>query len=114
MVCLSSSWRYEIGVSETVVLLRRHGWPDAPIRIRHSTPVLRDATRGEEIAAWLRAVDDVESFVILDDDRRMAPVEAHHVQIDSQIGVTPADLHRAAAVLRRQNDLATPVVSRTI
>ena len=100
-VCLSSSWRVEIGVPETVALLERHGWPDAPSRIRHSTPVLLDATRGEEIAAWLVA-HPVEAFVILDDADAMAPVEAQHVAIDSHVGVRAADLRRAAAILRRQ------------
>ena len=103
VVCLSSTWRHEVGVGATVELLRRH-WPSAPRRIQSSTPVLH-ATRGQEIAAWLREVDDVEAFVILDDARDMAPVADRHVVIDSYVGIQPADLRKAAAILQRQRNV---------
>jgi hypothetical protein len=103
-VVLASTWRHEVGFGATVTLLARH-WPDATARIRWQTPILQAATRGEEIAAWL---DDhpVEAFVILDDADAMAPVEAQHVAIEPRVGVTTADLRRAAAILRKSADVS--------
>lgn len=99
-VCLSSTWRHEVGFGATATLLARH-WPEAPMRIRWQTPVLQAATRGAEIAAWL-AAHPVEAFVILDDNEEMTPVEAQHVAIDPRVGVSVADLHLAATILQRQ------------
>ena len=100
-VVLASDWRHEVGVGATVKLLARAGWPQAPRRIQFATPVL-DQPRGVEIAAWLSEVDDVEAFVILDDAQDMAPVADRHVKTDPRVGLQPADVRLAAAVLRRQ------------
>lgn len=109
-VVLASTWRHEVGLGETVQLLVQAGWAQAAERMRFATPVLLNATRGEEIAAWLRAVDDVESFVILDDAdaRDLAPLTAFHVKTDSHVGLQPKDLVTAAAVLRGQRGVKLP------
>jgi hypothetical protein len=99
-VCLSSTWRFEVGVQVTVKLLAPN-WPQAAERIRSSTPILH-LPRGQEIAAWLRAVDDVERFVILDDADDVAPLTAFHVKTDSYAGLQPKDLVAAQAVLARR------------
>jgi hypothetical protein len=100
-VVLASTWRFEVRVSKTAQLLAQRGWPAAAERIRSSTPILH-LPRGQEIAAWLRAVDDVESFVILDDADDVAPLTAFHVKTDSYIGLQPRDLVKARAVLARR------------
>jgi hypothetical protein len=100
-VVLASTWRYEVGVGVTVRLLARAGWPKARLRIQSSTPILH-ATRGQEIAAWLRAVDDVKSFVILDDATEMAHLRLYQVVVNSRVGLQPSDLVKAASILRRQ------------
>jgi hypothetical protein len=99
-VVLASTWRHEVGVGATVKLLAP-SWPQAAKRIQSSTPVLH-LPRGQEIAAWLRAVHDVERFVILDDADELAPLTAFHVRTDRYAGLQPKDLVKAAAVLARQ------------
>ena len=99
-VVLASTWRHEVGVQRTVKLLAP-SWPQAAERIRSSTPVLH-LPRGREVLAWLRAVDDVERFVILDDADDLSPLGAFHVKTEPYAGLQPADLVKAAAVLARQ------------
>lgn len=57
--------------------------------------------RGYEIQGWLDDNDeyDVASFVILDDDSDMAHLADRHVRISSDVGITDADVERAAKIL---------------
>ena len=60
--------------------------------------------RGHEIGAWLEAAPrygvEVESFVILDDDRDMAHLADRLVKTSFDNGLTDADVDRAIAMLR--------------
>ena len=109
-VVLASTWRYEVGLGATVQLLAAAGWPQAPQRMQFVTPVLLNATRGEEISAWLAAVDNVEAFVIFDDadPGDLAPVAAYQVVVNNRVGLTAEDVVTAAAVLRRQRGVKLP------
>jgi hypothetical protein len=62
--------------------------------------------RGLEIAAWLKAHPDVESFVILDDGDDMAHLKQHLVQADYEVGLTMADAKRAIALLNERARVA--------
>lgn len=57
--------------------------------------------RGYEIQGWLDDNDeyDIASFVILDDDSDMAHLADRHVRISSDVGITDADVDRAAKIL---------------
>ncbi len=109
-VVLASTWRHEVGLGATVQLLAQAGWAEAPRRLQFATPVMLNATRGEEISAWLAAVDNVEAFVILDDadPGDLAPVAAYQVVVNSRVGLTAEDVITAAAVLRRQRGVKLP------
>lgn len=73
-IVISSTWRYGKSVEWFVQLFKELTGKDFPIIGK--TPE-KDDMRGNEIAAWLRDVDDVTNFVILDDDSDF---------LDSQMG----------------------------
>ena len=100
VVVLSSTWRFEVGLGATRRMLAQH-WPGALDRIRHATPILDNATRGQEILAWLLR-HPVSGFIIIDDDTAMAPLGAFQVVTDPWAGLRAKDLVTAAAILRRQ------------
>jgi hypothetical protein len=59
-----------------------------------------DATRGEEIQAWLDLHPDVTRFVILDDtDDGMDDLRPHLVQTDPLFGLTDDDVEKAIRIL---------------
>lgn len=60
--------------------------------------------RGHEIDAWLRAwseVDDIESFVVLDDDSDITPHEDRHVKTSFHEGLTSEHVPLALEILGR-------------
>ncbi len=60
--------------------------------------------RGHEIDAWLRAwseVDDIESFVVFDDDSDIAPHEDRHVKTSFHVGLTSEHVPLALEILSR-------------
>lgn len=61
-------------------------------KIIDKTPIIDNAQRGEEIAAWLKANPGHTRFVIIDDDNDMEPLMDHFVQTDNEEGLTEAYL----------------------
>jgi hypothetical protein len=61
------------------------------------------ATRGQEIAAWLAEHPEVESFVILDDDRDMEHLMPFLVHTPFVVGLTESTADRAIEVLKQGN-----------
>jgi hypothetical protein len=60
--------------------------------------------RGHEIDAWLRAwseIDEIESFVVLDDDSDIAPHEDRHVKTSFHVGLTSNHVSLALEILAR-------------
>src|SRR5271170_150041 len=60
--------------------------------------------RGHEIDAWLRVwseVEDIESFVVLDDDSDIAPHEDRHVKTEFHSGLTSEHVPMALEILSR-------------
>lgn len=61
-------------------------------------------SRGDEIKRWLdNHSDDVESYVILDDDSDMLDEQLEHlVQTDTYFGLTDREVHLATLILTKQ------------
>lgn len=58
-----------------------------------------DGCRGNQIAAWLARHDNVDSYVILDDDDDMGPCMDHLVQTDTLTGLLPGHIRDAYEIL---------------
>jgi Swiss Army Knife RNA repair-like protein len=91
-IVISSSWRHAYSLAQ----LRRLFSSDIAARVVAVTPILEDAeaTRAEEIKAYLYEHPEVESFVVLDDDGCPWPRSWAVVAPDPAVGLTPADIER--------------------
>ena len=112
-VVISSTWRKGCSGLYMERLLEAYGFRG---HVLGSTPNLGDY-RGNEIQAWINrrnngrdwsmsmnGPDEVESFVILDDDSDMLHLKPYLVQTDSQVGLTGDHAEHAIRILN--NDLA--------
>lgn len=104
-VVISSTWRHK-GLSDCQGELLAAGFVGriigcTPDLDRREGGVWLGFDRGAEIAAWLadRGVGLVESFVILDDAADMGELLPRLVQTDTNVGLQPADVERALALL---------------
>ena len=107
-IVLSTSWRWPSqNGPHADELLKTWG---ATGEIIGSTPILETAwkpdsvlwtgvPRGRELQAWLDQHQDVESFVILDDDADMAHLIPFLIQTPFEVGLTESDADRAIAML---------------
>lgn len=100
-VCVVSSvWRLGWPLPALQKFLEEHGFTG---KIVDKTPNLPDEERGVEIAAYLEKCRahylDIESWVILDDDSDMGPLEPFLVQTDNAEGLTETDTNRAIEIL---------------
>jgi len=101
-VVVSSSWRQRRTIAELQEILGVHGFAVAILDVtpRHTRPAEGERlVREGEISAWLAAHPEVTSFVILDDDQEFGTLSHAHVQTDSRVGITDADVARACAIL---------------
>ena len=107
-VVLSSSWRscVEAENALTEYLLKLKGFKyefyDVTPRLWFNDFSIR---RGEEIKLWLdkeSEKNEIESFVILDDDSDMLPEQMNNfIQIDGQVGLIDKDVFTAIEILNR-------------
>ncbi|MEO7716571.1 MAG: HAD domain-containing protein [Capsulimonas sp.] len=115
VVVLTSSWRYltmedgpEYPALMTLAglryLLRTHGVTSKLQIIGHTE---RDCVehggknRGQQIAHYLETCEDVEAYVVLDDNAfDIAECGHPFVQTDGRVGLTVADADRAISLLR--------------
>jgi hypothetical protein len=99
-IVLSSSWRTNRR-SDAEALFRLAGIEGEAVGV---TPWLlknRQATRGDEIRAWLaRQFDRPEKFIVVDDGADMGALEPHLVQVDHRVGLQDSDVKRAVRLLR--------------
>lgn len=117
MIVVSSSWRCD-NVPDTVAFMTdsdnpRVGSNPFPFtdKIIGVTPILytvvdgeidRPATRGEEIAAYLKG-HPCDNYVILDDCDEMLPEQwPHLVLVNDEFGLTDADVEKAVCILNRK------------
>lgn len=107
-VVLSSSWRSP-NESENIFtqyLLKLKGFKydfyDVTPRLWFEDFSTR---RGEEIQLWMNKEsekNEIESYVILDDDSDMLPEQMNNfIHIDGQVGLTDKDVFRAIEILNR-------------
>ena len=97
-VVVSSTWRHGKTVAELQAMLDAEGFTG---RVLDTTPSdIPGATRGDEIAAWLKA-HAVEAYVILDDHSDVGELRTQLVQTHPAQGLQPDDAPRAIAMLRK-------------
>ena len=124
-IVVSSSWR-AMDVAETIEFMTD---PDNPSvgpnpfpytdKIIGITPILfsvaegdidRPATRGEEIAAYLKS-HPCDSYVILDDcDEVFRDQQPHLVLVNDEVGLSDADVEKAVGILN-SNQTKSPSTS---
>ena len=96
-VVVSSTWRHGKTVAELQAMLDAEGFTG---RVLDKTPSdIPGASRGEEIAVWLKA-HAVDGYVILDDHSDVGELRTHLVQTHPAHGLQPDDAPRAIAMLR--------------
>jgi HAD domain in Swiss Army Knife RNA repair proteins len=67
------------------------------------TPHLHTKNRGDDIAAWLKAHDDIDQYVIIDDDSDMLEYQyKHFVQTQGERGLTYTDVCAAARCMGKK------------
>lgn len=98
-IVITSSWRKWSPIKQLARGLQKGG---VKATIIGATPIMNDAERGDEIAAWLRAHAHDVSFVILDDDSDMGALIPRLVQTDPEHGLRAEDVDRAIAILEGQ------------
>ncbi len=99
-IVITSTWRILHAIEDLRQILVNSGF-QFPERIIGITP--RGGRRGTEIEEWLKQpTEEVESFIILDDDSDMEPFLDRLIQTDSDTGLTTNDIKRAVLLLRRK------------
>jgi hypothetical protein len=93
-IVISSTWR-SAGLNEMQTMWQMRDLPGEVIGV---TPFL-NTPRGEEIAEWLRE-NDVDSYVIIDDDYDMLPEQVDSfIKTNPTYGITFKDAERAVQIL---------------
>lgn len=60
-------------------------------------------SRGDEIQRWLNSHEDIESYVILDDDLDMLDEQLYNfVQTDTYFGLTDREIHLTCLILKNK------------
>ena len=107
-VVLSSSWRSCVEAENTLTedLLKLKGFK---YELYDVTPRIWakefGTQRGEEIKLWMdkeSEKNEIESFVILDDDSDMLPEQMNNfIHVDGHVGLTDKDVFTAIEILNR-------------
>nr|WP_283214788.1 HAD domain-containing protein [Paenibacillus sp. HWE-109] len=85
-IIISSSWREGRTLSQLQSIFRANGIEDCVIGV---TPSFNNETiRGAGINAYLDDCNDVDSFVIIDDEEKMGDLEPFLVETDFRTGIT--------------------------
>ena len=96
---ISSAWRIRNSLDTLKMYLNEVGIDTS--KVIGVTPVLNSNERGDDVQAWLDIhQDQVETFVILDDDSDMAHLKDKLVQTDSAIGLTLNDIEKIREMLK--------------
>jgi hypothetical protein len=103
-IVISSNWRlYPYNIPEIFGAQGIQGIVigETPIMNNIVNGLYRAIIRGQEIGQWIvNHKDDIESFVILDDDNDMGILIDHLVCTDYGLGLTMNDAKRAVEILR--------------
>lgn len=99
MIVISSTWRLH-GIMHCKEALHKAGL--LPNRVLGITPSIYNANRGQEIQVWLNTCgEDIESFVILDDDSDMDELLTKLIHVDSRVGLTLENALKAIEILEK-------------
>ena len=109
-IVISSSWRWGNDGKDAIEFLKQWGATGEVVGI---TPILEEAwkpesklwtavPRGREIQAWLDRNPDVESFVILDDDKDMEHLMPFLIHTPFETGLTESHTDRAIEILQQE------------
>lgn len=108
-IVITSSWRYLYNCDELNEMWEKRNMPD---RIFHILPLQsKCASRGEEIAEFLRSFNDIPcSYIIFDDEDAFS--EEQHVnwiRVDPTTGISNDDVERAIKTLEdAEKNIPTP------
>lgn len=101
MLVISSCWR--VGMTRIELCDLFNKWGVTPGRILDRTGEMRDS-RGEEIQTWLaersKHRDDIDKFIIIDDDLDMGPLLPKLIRTNRATGLTQPDIQRAIGALQ--------------
>lgn len=96
-VVISSSWRVMHSKEDILFMLQQRGFAGDIIDV---TLRLTQDTRGDEIRIWLENTrENIESFVILDDDSDMANLGQYHVHTTWEKGLQDEHVEKAVSIL---------------
>lgn len=101
-IVVSSTWRklHSIYSIEYILYLS-----NVKGQVLDITPIIHNKERGDEIQKWLdKSIEDIESFVILDDDSDMVHLMDHLVKISDGKGLVEADADKAIFILNKMCD----------
>jgi len=109
VLVISSNWRSD-GLHKMQALLKSWGVTGkvagaTQILFQKANGIWQAASRGKEIAEYLHGKKNVESFVILDDNRDMDELEPYLIQTPFDVGLTEKDADRAIDMLTRSRDV---------
>ena len=107
-IILSSTWRFGFENPEIYPELfeLENKLAQFGLFIAGSTPIDARGYRGKEIDGWLKAhADEVESFVILDDDSDMKPWGSHLVKTSWAKGLQPNHIRAAKKILNERVEI---------
>ena len=95
---LSSSWRLGERIDDTLATRLK----DFNMKTIGSTPCLIDSCRGDEIREWMdKCKEEIESFVILDDESDMAEfTKTNLVKTNARIGLQEEDILKCIEILK--------------
>jgi len=97
-IVVTSTWRILHSLADLRQILVNAGLK-YPERVIGVTP-RNDGIRGKQIERWLENYpEEVEAFVILDDDSDMGNFSGKLVRTDSDIGLTDLDVEKALKIL---------------
>ena len=93
-IVLSSTWRIKQHVCQILATFGLVVFNKTPCRFSYQP-------RGQEIGMWLRK-NQVDTFVILDDENDMGNYMSHLVQTNEATGITDKDVEKAIEILNRE------------
>lgn len=112
-IVIASSWRYLYGRDELNEMWKKRNMPDS---ICHILPLQsKCASRGEEIAEFLRSFDDIHcSYIILDDEDAFSEEQhANWIRVNPTTGISNDDVERAIKTLENaEKNIPIPPLSR--
>lgn len=104
-VIISSTWRHMWELRDLQEILRVVGFRNSS-QITGITPINMGSTcRGEQIQAVLDSRNDVEKYVIIDDDSDFLPHQLpYHVKTEVSVGFTRKEFEKALGILNDQSN----------